>query len=361
MINVLHVVLGLQVGGLEKVVLDLVDTHPADIKPFIVCLEKRGELGQQYKHLEIFELHKESGINLKIIPKLVSLTKELNIDIIHTHNPGPHIYGAITGFLTRRPVVHTKHGRNYPTEKRKVWLNKIASLLTNKIVAVSQDAADVCLDAEKIPISKVTVILNGIDTNRFCEKAYNSDAMGIPIRIGIVARLSEEKDHLALLSACKMLSAHTTHFHLDIVGDGPLKETLVAAVKKLELDSYISFRGTRHDVPELLRQLHIFVLSSTSEGISLTLLEAMATGLPVVATNVGGTPEVVIDGETGYLVPPKNPGEMARKLLLLINDENKRRQMGEKGRERIIALFSSKETGREYASLYRSLLSTRSL
>ncbi len=359
MVNVLHIVLGLQVGGLEKFVLDLIDNYPPGIKTFIVCLEGNGELGKQYNLLEIVELHKEPGISLKIIQQLVAIIKELDIDIIHTHNPSPHFYGAIAGFLTRRPVIHTKHGRNYPTDNKKVLLNKISSLLTKKIVAVSRNAADVCLNVEKIPATKVTVILNGTDTNLFSPGGYESEKVQGSVRIGIVARLSGEKDHQTLLSACKLLANQTTDFHLEIIGDGPLRGSLEKSVETLGLDTHVSFSGMRHDVPKLLCQLDIFVLSSTTEGISLTLLEAMATELPIVATNVGGNPEVVIDGETGYLVSSQNPEEMAKKLLLLINDKNLRRKMGEKGRERVIANFSIKETARKYEELYCSVLSKR--
>ena len=181
----------------------------------------------------------------------------------------------------------------------------------------------------------------------------------MPVRIGIVARLSAEKDHQTLLSACKLLADHSSGFHLEIIGDGPLRGTLEKTVRTLGLDKHVSFAGMRHDVPELLRQLDIFVLSSTTEGISLTLLEAMATTLPVVATNVGGNPEVIIDGETGFIVPPQNPGVMANKLLLLINDVNLRRQMGNKGRERVVAQFSIKETALKYEKLYREVLNKR--
>jgi len=359
MTRILHIVLGLQVGGLEKFVLDLIEKYPPDFKSFIVCLEEKGELGRHYDHLEIVELKKEPGIRLKIIQQLVALTKKLNIDIIHTHNPGPHFYGSIAGFLTRRPVIHTKHGRNYPADNKKVWLNRISTLMSKKIVAVSQNAADVCLDVEKIPSSKVMVILNGIDTNQFCPAEIGPEEARSMVRIGIVARLSAEKDHQTLLNACKLLLAQTTAFHLEIIGDGVLKTQLEEMVKCLGLDSYVSFSGMRHDVPELLRQLDVFVLSSISEGISLTLLEAMATALPVVATDVGGNPEVVVDGETGYIVPPQNPEEMARKLLMLINDEYQRRQMGEKGRARVLARFSIIETTRKYEELYCSVLGKR--
>lgn len=357
MINILHIVLGLQVGGLEKFVLDLIDKYPSDINPVIVCLERKGELGRQYDHLKIVELSKQPGISLKIVRQLLALTKELKIDIIHTHNPSPHFYGAIAGFLTGLPVIHTKHGRNYPSEIKKVWLNKISSLLSNKIVAVSQNAAEVCLAVEKIPAAKVMVILNGVDTDRFCVAGNDDEEKDGVVNIGIVARLSTEKDHQTLLSACKLLTEQTTSFHLEIIGDGPLRSELVGTVKSLGLGKFITFSGMRHDVYELLRNLDIFVLSSTTEGISLTLLEAMATELPVVATGVGGNTEVVIDGETGYIVPPQNPEEMASKLLLLINDKCLRCEMGIKGRERVVANFSIVETARKYEELYREVLS----
>lgn len=359
MIKVMHIVLGLQVGGLEKFVLDLIDKYSLEIKPMIVCLEGKGELGGRYDDLDIVELRKEPGINIKTVKQLISLIKEKKVDVLHTHNPGPHFYGAISGYLTGRPVIHTKHGRNYPADIKKVWLNKISSFLTEKIVAVSQNAAEICLEVEKIPASKVTVILNGVDTNLFCAvDVGNRKDQGL-VYVGIVARLSVEKDHRTLLAACKLLTEKTTEFHLEIIGDGPLRCVLEATVKDLDLDKYVSFSGMRHNVSELLRQLDVFVLSSTTEGISLTLLEAMATELPIVATDVGGNPEVVIDGETGYIVPSQNPEEMANKLFRLIDDENMRRQMGKKGRERVVENFSIKETARQYEELYSSVLSKK--
>ena len=355
MLKVLHIVLGLQVGGLEKFVLDLVDNYSSDVKSFIICLEEKGELGLQHDGLTIIELSKEPGINLKIAWQLVTLINKYDIDIIHTHNPGPHFYGAIAGFFTHCPVVHTKHGRNYPTAWKKVLLNKISSFLTTKVVAVSANAEKVCLEVEKIPASKVMVILNGIDTNRFSFAEKEGGIEHRPVRIGIVARLSAEKDHQTLLNACKILAVQGARFHLEIIGDGILRGTLEKSVNTYGIDSYITFSGMRHDVPDRLRQLDIFVLSSTTEGVSLTLLEAMATGLPVVATDVGGNPEVVIDGETGYLVPMQNPAEMAGRLLLLLNDEKLRRHMGSKGRERVVNTFSIKETARKYVELYDSV------
>jgi len=358
-VKILHIVLGLQIGGLEKFVLDLVASYSSDFLPVVVCLEKKGELGEQFSRLQIIELSKSPGLSIGIVKQLVSLIKLYNIDIIHTHNPSPHFYGSLAGLLTGRPVIHTKHGRNYPTEKKKVLLNRVSSRLTTKVVAVSNDAADVCLEVERIPPSKVVVILNGINTTIFSPFDAGTNKKSLPIRIGIVARLAPEKDHQTLLQAIKIMATADVMFHLDIIGDGVLRSKLEKTVAEFGISSHVSFLGMKHDVHYLLKNLDVFVLSSTTEGISLTLLEAMATGLPVVATNVGGNPEVVIDGVTGYIVPAQAPLEMAEKLLLLLNDCSMRRQMGARGRERVVERFSIAETTRHYEELYRSVLSGR--
>jgi glycosyltransferase involved in cell wall biosynthesis len=175
--------------------------------------------------------------------------------------------------------------------------------------------------------------------------------------VGIVARLARVKDHVTLLEAYLSLTALGDKNRLLVVGDGQLRAKLEDLAFSLGISKRVIFAGLRDDIPDLMRAMDIFVLSSLSEGISLTLLEAMACCLPLVATEVGGNPEVVINGETGYLVPPRNPEEMAKKLLLLINNEKLRRQMGEKGRERVIRNFGIKETTRKYEELYNSVLS----
>lgn len=358
MIKVLHVVIGLQVGGLERVVIDLINNYSLDIQSAVVCLEEGGELETSCS-VEVYALHKQPGFSVTTVKKLYALLKELKIDLIHTHNPAPHFYGALAGFLAGIPVINTKHGRNYLnclTEVRKIWLNRFSTLLSGKIVAVSQNAASVCLDVEKISPSKVLVILNGINTNVFCPVESHRDTDRVPVNIGIVSRLSAEKDHQTLLEACKLLVAEHANFHLDIIGDGPLRGNLEQLVRNLELDAYVSLLGMKHDIPTLLRELDIFALSSTTEGISLTLLEAMASGLPIVATDVGGNPEVVVDGTTGFIVPPQNPEALAQKLSLLINDRLLRKRMGEAGRIRVIDKFDIRRTARNYESLYHNVL-----
>lgn len=372
MINVLHIVLSLQVGGLERFVIDLIENYSSGVRSYIVCLDDAGELAQSCKAESLYSLHKKPGVSLSAIRRLCELARELRIDVIHTHNTSPHLHGAVAGMLAGIPVVHTKHGRNRKHGLRKIMLYRLSALLSRKVVAVSRNAADDCTHLEGIPAEKVMVILNGIDTRLFAPMGLDMHhAPQIPPRpplqrgelcgdgictIGIVARLSPVKDHHTLLLACKHLYDRQAQFRLLIIGDGPLRRELEKNVNELGLTEQVEFTGMRHDIPAQLHRLDMFVLSSVSEGISLTLLEAMATSLPIVATDVGGNPEVVKDGVTGFIVPPSNPEALADKLAYLIHNPDLRRRMGEEGRKRVVEQFDIRQTARKYEELYRSVL-----
>lgn len=357
MINVLHVVLGLEVGGLEKFVLGLLDTYTRDINPYVACLESKGALGGGLDPARVFEIGKGPGFSFSAVRKLKRLVAELEIDIVHTHNPAPHLHGALAAFLGGARVVHTKHGRNYPRDYKKIWCNRVASFFSDAIVAVSDNARDVCLHVERIAPAKVSVILNGVDTGLFAPGTRRDPAL-VP-KIGIVARLSPEKDHATLLAACAILAGRQLPFTLEVIGDGPLRGELQERAAALGLGGRVNFCGMQEDVAGLLRELDLFVLSSVTEGISLTLLEAMATELPVVATEVGGNPEVVLDGSTGFLVPAGNPAFMAERLAQLLGDPGQRQQMGARGRRRVRELFDVRSTSSRYEQLYSALLHAR--
>lgn len=358
MINILHIVLGLQVGGLEKFVIDLINGYASDVRSFVVCLEDEGALASSCNSYGIYSLHKQPGISPGVIKQIYTLARELKIDLIHTHNPSPHLHGAFAGLMAGIPVVHTKHGRNQALGMRKIILYRLSALLTRKVVAVSQSAAEECIRLEGIPATKVMVIRNGIDLSSYAPLARLAERVNM-VTIGIVARLAPEKDHLTLLRACKILSDRQTSFRLVIIGDGSLRGELEQATSDLNLNRNVEFIGVRHDIPDQLQNLDIFALSSTTEGISLTLLEAMATGLPIVATDVGGNPEVVVDGVTGFIVPSKNPELMAEKLAQLIHDHALRVRMGVEGRRRVEEHFDIRQTARQYEELYREILGGR--
>jgi sugar transferase (PEP-CTERM/EpsH1 system associated) len=360
MIKVMHLVLNLNVGGLERFIIELIKSYSNHISPIIVCLEGAGELSVFVEGAEIIALNEEPGMKFTAIRKLVDITKKYSIQVIHTHNEAAHFYGSVAGFMGGVPVVHTRHGRYLHNSRKKMFLNTVSSFLSSKIVGVSGDVSELMIRNEFIPRKKVLTILNGVDVDAYSPQPAKdifsfSTAPASAIKIGIVARLNEVKDHLNLLNACKVLTGFTDDFQLIIVGDGPLRTQLEAEAQNLQINGSILFTGTRNDIADILNELDIYVLSSISEGTSMTLLEAMACELPVVATNVGGNPEVVMDGETGFLVPPKNPEAFAERLLLLIKERELRSTMGRAGRSRVLRHFSIAQTADKYERIYNKL------
>jgi len=361
---ILHIVISFATGGLERVVLDLIQFSGDRFNHRVVCLERIGDLGEarRLKNVVCFEM--KQGLHLKYVLDLCAIIKAGRIDLIHTHNEKALFYGAISGFMCGIPVVHTKHGKNRVNLKARLRNNLLARLC-KRIIAVSRDAAAQCIREEKIPPAKVMVVLNGVDIEAYSARkdaAMNRLSLGIdagvPI-VGIVARLAEVKDHATLFQACNIVNEKQIDFRLVVIGDGPLKGSLEKLSVSLGLHNKILFTGTRHDIADLLNIMDIFVLSSISEGISMTLIEAMSCSLPIVATNVGGNPEVIIDGKTGFLVPSQNAAALADKLVLLIQNPDMRKRMGDAGRDRAVNNFSMQNAVLSYEECYRQVIENK--
>ena len=357
MINVLHVVLNLHVGGLERFVIELMDKYSDNIVPHVVCLEEKGELAQFVKG-NLICLGEKPGLKFGSALKIVKIIQKYNIEIVHTHNESAHLYGSLAGFISRTPVIHTRHGKYSHSSTRKQLLNVFSSWLTTKVVGVSEDVSKMMVMKEFVSTNKVSTVLNGVDVEAYLPRSKRNlfNCKNDCVKIGIVARLEPVKDHSNLLRACHELKKFSDDFVLIVVGDGTLRQQLSDEAAGLQIDDRVIFTGTRHDITDIVNELDIYVLSSISEGISLTLLEAMSCCLPVVATNVGGNPEVVKEGETGYLVPPRDPALFAEKLLCLIGDGEMRTDMGNAGRARVERFFNLSQTAKNYEKLYSELL-----
>jgi glycosyltransferase involved in cell wall biosynthesis len=358
-LTVVHVVASLDVGGLERVVIDLA-TH-ADRRrttPCVVCLDRPGAWASRLTGI---------GIPVDCVPEhgswmpsriigLARLIRGLGADIVHLHNVKSHLHGALAARLAGVPVVvSTKHGRNYPTTPVARLTNRLACAICSDLIGVSTDCAAIWHQVEPARPEKVSVIVNGIDTAAF---PYSTRPCGTPGRAVSVARLSAVKDPLTLLRATQRVIECEPDFQLDLVGDGPLRANVEAEIARLHLERAVRVHGTLDDVRAVLAGASFFVLSSTSEGVSMTLLEAMATGLPVVATNVGGTPEVVVDGTTGLLVPPREPKALADAMLWMSRHPEARQRMGVAARRRVEERFSMQHTIDAYERLYRRAIET---
>jgi len=363
-IRLMHIVLSLNIGGLERVVINLLKgLDPEIYTQILCCLEEPGALIHEVNRLGVktISLKKGKGIDYLLLAKLAKVIRQEKIDIIHSHNPTPYFYGVLSGKLAGVPVIiHTRHGRNTPKSKREIYLRRFLSCMTDRIVAVSNDSMDAAINREKIPSRKVVTIFNGIDIERYrpnIDVVSKKKELGILDSdqvIGIVARLSSEKDHSTLLDAFRIVLGNKKNIKLVIVGDGNLRGELQQKAQAISVGENTVFLGERHDVPDLLAVFDLFVLSSLTEGISLTLLEAMAAGLPVVATDVGGNAEVVMDSRTGLIVPPADPRSMANAILKIIRNSSMAKQMGILGRERVSEKFSTSAMVRKYDEIYRN-------
>jgi glycosyltransferase involved in cell wall biosynthesis len=286
---------------------------------------------------------------------MVQLFRAGKFDVIHTHNTYPHIYASLAARLAGVPVViNTRHGQRAGHGWKSRTQFRWASHLVDRIVAVSDDAARLCIEADRVNSGKVIRIWNGIDVDEF----QFAGPKLIPTAIS-VARLSPEKDFPTLLRAVAIAIQNVPELVLKLVGDGPERPRLEQLVTELGIEQHVEFLGERKDVPELLSQAGFFVTSSVTEGISLTLLEAMAVGLPVIATAVGGNVEIVDAPRTGRLVPASDPDRLAESIVDLCRHTTEWPEIGLAGRARVAEHFDVRRMVADYENLCRTLLSAK--
>jgi glycosyltransferase involved in cell wall biosynthesis len=311
----------------------------------------------------------ESKLNpLRLLLKTRQILKREKIEILHTHRYKENFLGALAGKMSRvKHLVRTVHGmsepftgyRNLKTSFHHFLDFYVSRFWMEKVITVSRDI-EYSL-ATKLRRDKLITIHNGIDLERLRGEKNPAElrkSMGIAADdfvIGSVGRLTPIKGYQFLLRAGKIISRNKPNFKLVLVGDGPERRALTQLARELELEQTVIFTGFTPDVAEVISIFDIFVLSSLHEGISISLLEALGLGVPAVVTDVGGNPEVVRDGETGLLVPPRDENELARVCLMLLEDKTKREKMGDRGRVLIKQEFSNKQMAERVYRLYRDL------
>jgi glycosyltransferase involved in cell wall biosynthesis len=350
-IQVAHVTLGLDMGGLEKLLVEF--ARHADRDRFelrFVSLTTRGALADEIEAAgwPVIALNATPGYRPRIALDLASSFRQWQIDVVHTHDDRPCIYGAPAARLAGvRHVIHTRHGRSPLLTRRQHMLIRLASRLTDRFVCVSNDSAILSV-RQGISRRRVRTIWNGIDLEQF---TYSGPRAGGPIVA--VARLGPEKGIENLIRAIEIVAHPCPSIRVEIAGDGPCLPELIALRQRLGLSDRVRFLGQVKDVAALLQPAAIFVLPSLSEGISLSLLEAMARGLPVVATAVGGTCEAVLPNKTGLLVPASNPAALAAALFQVLSNPSAAHAMGLAGRRRVETLFDVRGMVATYESLYQ--------
>ena len=373
---VAHVIHCLDVGGLENGLVNLINHMPPErYRHAIICLtDYNPDFRKRIRRSDVavYALHKRPGQDWGLYLKLWRLLRQLSPDIVHTRNLAA-LEGQLPSLLAGvRCRVHSEHGRDlndrYGDHPRYTWLRKLLSPLVGTYIPLSQDLERWLRKQIRVPARKIVQIYNGVDIERFHpvqEPSANILPPGFAppgtCVIGTVGRLQPIKDQLTLVHAFIHLletrPATRSHLRLVIAGNGDLRPKLLQLLEAAQVSELVWLPGTRDDVPELMRCFTLLLLSSINEGISNTILEAMATGLPVIATQVGGNPELVVDGTTGRLIPSQNPQAMAAAMAEYLDNPERIRQHGARGRDRCERLFSLERMVRDYLAVYDACLS----
>jgi sugar transferase (PEP-CTERM/EpsH1 system associated) len=355
----MHVLYRLQAGGMEYGVIKLVNgLDRARIANSICSTTPADDVKRLLRRdVKLFECRRRPGNDPSLVLQLYRVFRRERPDIVHTHAWGTLCEGLLAARLARIPVVvHGEHG----TLQLKPYQARVQKLMwrrADRVLSVSSRLAERMAESTGFPLDRIAVIRNGVDLSRFqsCDRADARRALGLPEHgtiIGTAARLVPVKDHANLLNAFKRLAEDGIEFTGVIAGDGPLRADLEAQAAALGIQSRVRFLGHIAAIERVYASLDVFVLCSRSEGLSNTILEAMAARVAVVATRVGGADELVEDGATGVLVPPRDPAALADAIGWLCRDAELRDQMAAAGRRRALTRFTLERMLREYRDMY---------
>ena len=352
-------------GGAERVISNLAASLDPQKYRALLCLFRPGWIQERCE---------SRGIRTAVIPtqgmadwrwatRFRQLLKQERVDVIHAHEFDANVQGAFVAALSGIPIVATVHGKNYFYEKlrRRLayrWVSRHATM-----VAVSENLKEFIVEQVKISRDRIKVVYNGVDVVPHCDQADVERCkreLGIPAQdqiVGVVGNLYPVKGHQYLIDGIPTVLKACPNTSFIFAGRGQLEPELKERVHRLGLSQRVHFLGLRQDIPRILAILNVFVLPSLSEGLSMAILEAMSAGKPVVATQVGGNVELILDQETGYIVPPRDSQALASRLVALLTDRQLAARFAEKGQQRAEGQFSLGTMVRTYQSLYDACLS----
>jgi len=370
---VAHVMYRFDTGGLENGVVNLINHMPADrYRHAIIALTEVTDFRQRIQRddVQFISLNKAPGHGIWLFPKLFRLFRKLRPAIVHSRNLAA-LEAQLPAWAAGVPIrIHGEHGRdvgdldgsNVTNQRVRRFYRPFVSFY----LALSRDLADYLIGIIKVPREKVLQVYNGVDTVRFHPGLSDQTAPACPFArpehwlIGTVGRMQTVKDQptltRAFIRALELEPGLKDRLRLVLVGDGPLREACRQLLDKAGIADLAWLAGERRDIPEIMRGLDCFVLPSLAEGISNTILEAMASGLPVIATDVGGNADLVVAGKTGQILPAADPEAMAHAIVALATRTDSARDMGQAGRTIVEQKFSMAAMVSAYQGTYDQLL-----
>jgi glycosyltransferase involved in cell wall biosynthesis len=353
----------LNVGGAEILAGNLARRLRDRYRFVFFCLDEAG-VGAESLFADGFTVEvvgRRSGLDLRCALKLASRLRHHDVQLIQAHQYTPFFYSSISRLRYRKPpIIFTEHGRHHPDHPR--WKRKVANRVLierrDRVVAVGRSVRDALVANEGIPTRRIEVIPNGIDTDRFRPSTEVREVVRRDLRVGddylvmMVARLDPIKDHLTAIRAVQRARSVLPNLKLMIVGDGPQRGAIESFIRQERMLEHVVLLGTRSDVPRLLNGADTLLLTSISEGIPLTVIEAMATGVPIVSTNVGSLSDVVTHGSNGFLSGVGDDEALGTHMVELGRSMELRHTMGESNRTKAVSDFSEITMAERYAELF---------
>ena len=376
-LTICHIILRLDFGGLENGLVMLINHLPAEhYRHVIVCLEGATDFRRRIRRSDvtIFEMHRRPGKDLRLYRRIWRLLRDLRPDVIHTRNLPTVDMLLPAAMAGGAALVHSEHGldlaESAAQQAKYMILRRLSRLVVDRYLAVSQDLAGWLESRIGIPRDKIAVIYNGVDSDRFHpRRAEDSGHRGVlptgfahpgAFIVGTVGRLEPIKDQVnlvrAFLQAIEQRPVLRRDLRLVVIGDGSLRPELTAILEQAQATGLAWMPGFLDQTADIYRALDLFVLPSRGEGTSNTILEAMASGLPVVATSVGGNPNLVTEGITGRLLPAEQPAALASAIVEYAEHPRQAATHGAAGRERVLRDFSIAAMVKGYGALYQSVV-----
>lgn len=359
-IRIAHAIYGLKYGGAEKLLVPFsLRIDGTRFSVIVVALTCGGPVEDELRRegVDVRVVRRDAKFGPGDLLRLITLIRKERVDIVHTHLQNADILAGLAAKACGVMQVSTFHGIAHDpglAGRLKTWLRVI---LPDRIIAVSGATARACIDEFGARRDRVSIVYNGLDSDSFFPAVRRERKNEVVL--ATVGRLEEEKGNAFFLEALAEVKRRLPNAVGIIIGDGSLKAELERMAGELGLKEAVRFLGARNDVPDLLRIADIVVIPSLTEGFSLVALEAMACGKPVIATRVGGIPELIDDGTNGILVPARDSRELAHAIIKLAGDLALSEKMGSQGRAKVIEQFSLEKMVRGIERVYVSMIEGR--
>lgn len=357
---VVHIIDRLPPDGAERLLTDVLKNRSNNYEFIVLCLIEGGLLVNEIRKMgvPIVVLGRSGRYDISLLIRLVSWLRKHRPLVVHTHLFTADSWGRLAAFIARVPgIFSTVHSVNSWKSTLHKFVDRLFSLFTTQVIACSEEVAKVLINTDGIPVSRVVSIANGVSLERITsiQATDLQHEFGIEhntTTLIIVGRLHEAKGHMDLIPVFKRLVQHNHKLHLLIVGDGELESQIISQISKLGIEKHITLTGFRSDVLSIIAACDVVVMPSRWEGLPMALLEAMALEKPVVATNVGGIPNVIHDSENGLLVEAGNMAALEQKLNLILESKELRDRLAEQAKTTVLNHYSAKTVSIRYEELY---------